>query len=49
VPGDPQKSLLIRAVRYQGDYHMPPKARLDAARIAALEEWVRRGAPWPVK
>ncbi len=49
VPGDPQKSLLIRAVRYQGDFHMPPKARLDDAQIGVLEEWVRRGAPWRAK
>src|SRR5437764_7896208 len=29
VPGDPERSLLIRAVRYTGMFHMPPKGKLD--------------------
>jgi hypothetical protein len=49
VPGDPEKSLLIQAVRYtDADLQMPPKGkRLDAAQIAELEKWVKLGAPWP--
>jgi hypothetical protein len=48
VPGHPEKSLLVRAVRYEQDVaSMPPKGRLPAAEVAALEEWVRRGAPFP--
>lgn len=46
VPGKPDESTLISAVRYQ-DYEMPPKGKLDDATIAALTEWVRMGAPWP--
>ncbi len=45
--GDPDASLLIRAVRRQGDLRMPPPERLSGEAVRALEEWVRRGAPWP--
>jgi cytochrome c553 len=48
TPGDPEGSLLIRAVRYSDDkLQMPPKKKLAADQIAALEEWVKRGVPWP--
>ncbi len=49
VTGDPDKSLLIKAVRYQDeDLRMPPDGkRLTDAQIADLEEWVKRGAPLP--
>ena len=49
VPGDPEKSLLIQAVRHAGKVKMPPTGRLPAAAVAALERWVRAGAPWPEK
>jgi len=49
VPGDPEKSLLIKAVRYTDpDLQMPPKnKRLSAQQIADLEAWVKMGAPDP--
>ncbi len=48
VPGKPNESLLIKAVRYTDDsVKMPPKGKLPAAAIADLEEWIRRGAPDP--
>ncbi|MFM8893665.1 MAG: DUF1549 domain-containing protein, partial [Planctomycetia bacterium] len=47
VAGKPAESLIVRAVRYDGDLQMPPDGRLDAAAIATIEEWVRRGLPWP--
>lgn len=47
VPGDPDESLLIRAVRYEGVYDMPPEGKLPAATIADLERWVRGGAAAP--
>ena len=48
VAGDPEKSLLIEAVRYTNvDLQMPPKHRLKKADIATLEKWVREGALWP--
>lgn len=48
VPGKPDESLLIKAVRYtDGSVKMPPKGKLPAAAIADLEEWIKRGAPDP--
>jgi hypothetical protein len=47
VPGDPAKSLLIKAVHYQDDLRMPPKSKLPDAAIADLTTWVKMGAPWP--
>jgi len=47
VPGDPEKSLLIKAVRYTDpDLQMPPRGkRLSDAQIADLVAWIRMGAP----
>src|SRR3954466_14705544 len=49
VPGAPDKSLLIKAVRYtDADLQMPPKGKkLSDAQIADLEAWVKMGAPDP--
>jgi hypothetical protein len=48
VPGDPDRSPLVRAVRGSDEeIRMPPKSRLAAAEIADLETWVRMGAPAP--
>ena len=49
VPGDVEKSLLIKAVRYtDADLQMPPKnKKLSSDQIAALEKWVKLGAPMP--
>ena len=48
VPGDPDQSLLIQAVRYKNpDLQMPPDAKLPAEKIADLEAWVKMGAPDP--
>ncbi len=49
VPGNPDKSLLIKAVRYtDADLQMPPKGKkLSDAQIADLELWVKMGAPDP--
>jgi hypothetical protein len=48
VPGNPEESLLIQAVRYRDqDLQMPPKTRLPDEAIADLERWVRMGAPDP--
>jgi cytochrome c553 len=48
VVGQPEKSLLIAAVKHQS-YEMPPEpaAKLSAGEIASLERWVKIGAPWP--
>jgi hypothetical protein len=49
VPGDPDKSLLIKAVRYtDADLQMPPHdKKLPDDQIASLEAWVKMGAPDP--
>ncbi len=47
VPSDPDASLLIKTVRYDGDIQMPPEGKLAESEIAALTEWVKRGAPDP--
>jgi hypothetical protein len=48
VPGDPEKSLLIEAVRYNNtDLQMPPKKKLAQQQIDDLAAWVKMGAPWP--
>jgi len=49
LPGDPEKSLLIQAVRHASpDLQMPPKkGKLSDRQIADLTVWVKAGAPWP--
>jgi len=48
IPGDPDSSLLIKAVRWESEkLQMPPKTKLSPAQIADLEAWVRLGAPDP--
>lgn len=48
VAGNPDASLLLRAVRYDDvDLQMPPEGKLPDADIQHLEEWIRRGAPLP--
>ncbi|WP_150107240.1 PSD1 and planctomycete cytochrome C domain-containing protein [Pedosphaera parvula] len=49
VSGDPEKSLLIKAVRYTDpDLQMPPKGeKLSDEQIADLVNWVKMGAPDP--
>ena len=49
VPGKPEESLLIKAIRYTDpDLQMPPKGKkLSHEQIDVLTEWVRLGAPRP--
>jgi hypothetical protein len=50
VPGQPDQSLLLKAVRYtDDDLRMPPKGKLPDEHIADLTAWVRMGAPWPAQ
>src|SRR5205809_4477259 len=46
IPGDPDGSLLIRAVRQTGDLKMPMGGKLRPDEVDALAEWVRTGAKW---
>ncbi len=48
VPGEPDKSLFITAIRYSDrDLQMPEKRKLPDEEIAILEQWVKMGAPDP--
>ena len=48
VPGDPDASLLMKAVRYANpDYEMPPDGKLDDGSIETLRKWIAMGAPDP--
>jgi hypothetical protein len=47
VPGEPEKSLLIRAVRQTEALKMPKGGKLGKADIDTLVEWIRDGAVWP--
>jgi hypothetical protein len=49
-PGDPAKSLLIKAIRSaDADVQMPPKQKLTDQQVADLTRWVQMGAPWPAE
>jgi hypothetical protein len=47
VPGQPEKSALVRVLQHQGDIKMPPRGKLPPQKIEALTTWVKLGAPWP--
>jgi mono/diheme cytochrome c family protein len=47
VPGKPDQSRLIEAVRRTAKLKMPPEDPLTERQIADLVEWVRTGAVWP--
>ncbi|WP_339727114.1 PSD1 and planctomycete cytochrome C domain-containing protein [uncultured Gimesia sp.] len=48
VPGKPEQSLLITAVKYQSsDLQMPPDEKLSKQEIEDLTNWVKMGAPYP--
>ena len=47
-PRAPERSLLIRAVRYRADrLKMPPTERLSPEQVKILTKWVEDGAVWP--
>ncbi len=46
VPGQPEESLLIEAVRYDS-FEMPPSGKLPDRVIADFEQWIRSGAADP--
>jgi mono/diheme cytochrome c family protein len=42
VPGEPQNSLLVKAVHYEdADLKMPPRGKLADTDIAAIEAWIK--------
>ena len=53
VPGDPDKSLLVRLMRHEGPPEdpmpmpPPPRAKVADADIAVVARWVKAGAVMP--
>ena len=51
VPGDPEKSLLVKMIRHEGPVDhpvMPPRgAQLTAEQIAVVTNWIKAGAIMP--
>jgi mono/diheme cytochrome c family protein len=48
VPGKPEESLLIQAIRQtHARVKMPPSGKLTDKEIADITEWVKSGAAWP--
>lgn len=48
VPGKPDESWLLKAVRQTDELKMPPDSRLADEEVAILTKWVEDGAAWPV-
>ena len=46
IPGAPEKSALVRAIRHKGDVQMPPGKKLAKKDIKILIRWVKLGAPY---
>ncbi len=46
VPGKPEQSLILDALRYQS-FEMPPSGKLDETVIAKFEQWIKGGAVDP--
>ena len=44
---EPDKSVLLQALGYEGRVKMPPQGKLPPETIAAIREWVAAGAPTP--
>jgi len=48
VPGNPEKSLLIKAINHESPMlKMPKNKKLPREQIDALSQWIKMGAPWP--
>src|SRR5438045_4688748 len=47
VPGEPEKSILVRAIRQTDELRMPMKEKLPDDQIADFVAWVKMGAPDP--
>ena len=47
VPGDPDRSQLVKAINHVGDYHMPPKKsgkKISPQELDLLKQWIASGA-----
>ncbi|MDP6557252.1 MAG: DUF1549 domain-containing protein, partial [Pirellulaceae bacterium] len=41
------RSLLLRAIRHDGELEMPPAGKLGKAELDAFQQWFAMGLPWP--
>lgn len=46
VPGKPDESLIVEAIRYES-FEMPPRSRMPAQEIDIIVRWIKEGAIWP--
>src|SRR5262245_41233428 len=50
IPGKPQESLIIKALRYEDGLEMPPgDKKLPESVVASFTKWIEMGAPDPRK
>ncbi len=47
VPGKPEASLFVRAIRRKDGLEMPPDRALEPQEVEALARWAEMGLPWP--
>ncbi len=47
IPGEPNQSLLVVALRQTTLLKMPQGGKLKPNEVADIEAWVQMGAPWP--
>ena len=47
LPGEPNRSLLVLAIRHDTFVQMPPKTKLPTHEVQILTDWVKMGAYWP--
>lgn len=46
VPGHPESSFLMIALRHEGEIQMPPGPKLPSKEISILRKWIKQGAIW---
>lgn len=46
VPGKPDESLLVEALRYES-FEMPPTGQLEEKVVVGIVAWIKAGSPWP--
>ncbi|MFN9717382.1 MAG: PSD1 and planctomycete cytochrome C domain-containing protein, partial [Planctomycetota bacterium] len=46
VPGEPDRSLIVQAMRYES-FQMPPRSKMPDEEIAIIAKWIQDGAAWP--
>src|SRR5262245_29631650 len=49
VPGKPEESLIVKALRHEDGLEMPPKEKLPGSVVANFVKWIEIGAPDPRK